>query len=44
MQGLVTVVGGKLTTFRLMAEKAADAACRQLGVQAACRTAETVLS
>ncbi|MGA2640914.1 MAG: FAD-dependent oxidoreductase [Spirochaetia bacterium] len=44
MQGLLTVVGGKLTTFRLMAEKAADAACRQLGVQAACRTAETVLS
>ncbi len=44
MEGLVTVVGGKLTTFRLMAEKAADSACRQLGVQAACRTAETVFS
>jgi len=44
MEGLFTVVGGKLTTFRLMAEKAADAACLQLGVQAACRTAETILS
>jgi glycerol-3-phosphate dehydrogenase len=43
IEGLVTVVGGKLTTFRLMAEKASDAACRQLGVPAACRTAETVL-
>jgi len=41
--GLLTVVGGKLTTFRLMAEKASDAACRQLGVTAACRTAETAL-
>jgi glycerol-3-phosphate dehydrogenase len=44
MAGLFTVVGGKLTTFRLMAEKTADAACRQLGIQAACRTAETVFS
>jgi len=44
MEGLFTVVGGKLTTFRLMAEKTADAACRQLGVQTACRTAETVFS
>jgi glycerol-3-phosphate dehydrogenase len=43
LEGLLTVVGGKLTTFRLMAEKASDAACRQLGVTAACRTAETVL-
>ena len=42
-EGLLTVVGGKLTTFRLMAEKAADAACAQLGVKAQCRTAETVL-
>jgi glycerol-3-phosphate dehydrogenase len=41
-EGLLTVVGGKLTTFRLMAEKTADAACEQLGVTAACRTAETV--
>ncbi len=43
IEGLVTVVGGKLTTFRLMAEKTADAACRKLEVREACRTAETVL-
>jgi glycerol-3-phosphate dehydrogenase len=43
MAGLFTVVGGKLTTFRLMAEKGADAACRILGVRSVCRTSETVL-
>jgi glycerol-3-phosphate dehydrogenase len=43
LPGLVTVVGGKLTTFRLMAEKTSDLACRLLGVAASCRTAETVL-
>ena len=43
VDGLVTVVGGKLTTFRLMAEKAADAVCAHLGVQAECRTAVTIL-
>jgi glycerol-3-phosphate dehydrogenase len=43
LQGLVTVVGGKLTTFRLMAEKASDLTCRLLGVTASCRTAATVL-
>ena len=31
IEGLITIVGGKLTTFRLMAERAADAACRTLG-------------
>jgi glycerol-3-phosphate dehydrogenase len=41
--GLLTVVGGKLTTFRLMAEKTSDDICGRLGVRAACRTAETVL-
>ena len=43
MEGLLSVVGGKLTTFRLMAEKAADAVCAQLGVQSKCRTEETIL-
>ena len=36
--GLVTVVGGKFTTYRLMAERAADAVCAQLGVTAPCVT------
>jgi glycerol-3-phosphate dehydrogenase len=37
--GLITVVGGKLAIYRLMAEKASDEACRKLGVRAKCRTA-----
>ncbi len=43
VRDFLTIVGGKLTTFRLMAEKTADAVCRKLGVKAACRTAETEL-
>jgi glycerol-3-phosphate dehydrogenase len=41
--GFVTVVGGKFTTYRLMAERAADVVCAQLGVDAPCRTASYVL-
>ncbi|WP_244930578.1 glycerol-3-phosphate dehydrogenase/oxidase [Nocardioides sp. W7] len=38
--GLLTVVGGKLTTYRRMAEDAVDAAVAQAGLDAApCRTA-----
>ncbi|MEM1657562.1 MAG: FAD-dependent oxidoreductase [Candidatus Jordarchaeales archaeon] len=36
--GLVTVTGGKLTTYRLMAEKTSDIVCNKLGVRASCRT------
>jgi len=42
-EGLVTVVGGKLTTYRRMAEAAADVVCGRLGVDAACRTADRPL-
>jgi glycerol-3-phosphate dehydrogenase len=35
----VTITGGKLTTFRLMAEETTDAVCRQLGEERASRTA-----
>lgn len=38
VDNFATVTGGKLTTFRLMAEKAADLVCRRLGVIAPCRT------
>jgi glycerol-3-phosphate dehydrogenase len=38
IQNLITISGGKLTTFRLMAEKAADRVCQHLGIQAPCRT------
>lgn len=37
--GLSTIVGGKLTTARAMAETAADHVCDRLGVDAPCRTA-----
>jgi glycerol-3-phosphate dehydrogenase len=43
VRGLVTVVGGKFTTYRMMAERAADVACRQLGVDKPCATREFVL-
>ncbi|MCB0252074.1 MAG: anaerobic glycerol-3-phosphate dehydrogenase subunit A, partial [Anaerolineae bacterium] len=39
--GLLTITGGKWTTFRLMAEVTMDAACAQLGVTRPCRTADT---
>lgn len=38
--GLISVLGGKLTTYRLMAEQAVDMAARKLGVTAPCRTAD----
>lgn len=39
--GLISVVGGKLTTFRLMAEQATDLACNKMNSTRPCRTAET---
>lgn len=43
LQGMVSIIGGKLTTFRLMAEQTVDVVCQRLGVSAVCRTAETPL-
>jgi glycerol-3-phosphate dehydrogenase len=43
LEGLVTITGGKTTTFRLMAEVAVDAVCAQLGVDRPCRTHEEPL-
>ena len=37
--GFITITGGKLTSYRLMAEKTADLLCSKLGVQRACQTA-----
>ena len=37
--GLITVTGGKATTFRLMAEEAVDAVCSVLDTPRPCRTA-----
>ncbi|HIQ11466.1 MAG TPA: FAD-dependent oxidoreductase, partial [Caldilineales bacterium] len=39
--GLITITGGKLTTFRLMAEKAVDRAAAYLGARRPCATATT---
>jgi glycerol-3-phosphate dehydrogenase len=38
LQNLVTVTGGKLTTYRLMAEKTSDLICRKMGITASCST------
>lgn len=41
--GLFSVLGGKLTTYRLMAKRTADAVAAQLGVHARCSTDATPL-
>ena len=40
VSGILTIAGGKLTTYRLMAKKIVDRMCEQLGDQRECRTAE----
>jgi len=39
LNGFASIVGGKFTTYRLMAEKMSDLVCKYLNVQAECRTA-----
>jgi glycerol-3-phosphate dehydrogenase len=43
LDNFATITGGKLTTCRLMAERAADLVCRRLGVTRPCVTATTPL-
>jgi glycerol-3-phosphate dehydrogenase len=43
LDNFATLTGGKLTTCRLMAERAADLVCRRLGVTRPCLTASTLL-
>jgi glycerol-3-phosphate dehydrogenase len=38
IENFITITGGKLTTYRLMAEKTADLICDRLGVSQPCRT------
>ena len=38
LENILTIAGGKLTTHRLMAEKAADLACKKLGIDRPCLT------
>jgi glycerol-3-phosphate dehydrogenase len=43
LAGLISVVGGKLTTYRKMAQDCVDLVCLHLDVEAACRTADVPL-
>lgn len=43
IEGFVTITGGKLMTYRLMAEICADMVCKKLGINARCETAEKPL-
>jgi glycerol-3-phosphate dehydrogenase len=43
VEGFVTIAGGKLSMYRLMAEETSDAVCRKLGHQATCTTATSPL-
>lgn len=43
LEGFVTITGGKLMTYRLMAEEATDLVCSKLGVNRPCKTAEIPL-
>ena len=43
IEGLISITGGKLMTYRLMAEQAADMVCSKLGSNARCRTAQQPL-
>jgi glycerol-3-phosphate dehydrogenase len=38
LENFVTISGGKLTTYRLMAEKTADLVCQRMGVSRPCKT------
>jgi len=43
LEGMLTIGGGKLTTYRLMAEHIVDEMCRKLGETRVCRTADEVV-
>jgi glycerol-3-phosphate dehydrogenase len=43
IQGFISVIGGKLTTYRLMAEQTVDLICQLLSKHSSCTTAEIPL-
>lgn len=43
LEGFVSIIGGKATTLRAMAEKTADVVCQKLGRNIPCRTKTTPL-
>lgn len=44
LEGFVTITGGKLTTFRYMAEKTVDVVCEKLGLSIPCTTDKEVVA
>lgn len=44
LEGFITITGGKLTTFRYMAEKTVDKICEKLGVDIPCTTHEETVA
>ncbi len=42
-KGFISVLGGKITAYRAVAQEAVDMVCRKLGISAPCRTAEDYL-
>ncbi len=43
VRGFISITGGKLTSYRLMAEMTADLVCKKLSIDKPCRTAELPL-
>lgn len=43
ISGLLTIAGGKLTTYRLMAKNTVDVMCEQMGEKRRCRTTEEIM-
>ena len=43
LDGFISIVGGKVTTYRLMAKATADLVCRKLGVDQPCLTDQVLL-
>ena len=43
LDGMTSIVGGKFTTYRMMAEEISDHVCAQFGIDATCHTAEVPL-
>jgi glycerol-3-phosphate dehydrogenase len=41
--GLISIIGGKITGYRAIAEEAVDVVCDKLGIRRGCRTASTPL-
>jgi glycerol-3-phosphate dehydrogenase len=44
VRNVISLTGGKVTLYRLMAESAVDLLCQRAGIDAACRTADTVMA